>query len=161
MAEEFSQGDAPDFGANARQPHSATSLVRELIEKSTEFNAFMETALSVNETDFRAMGALMENGAMTAGQLAKAVGVSPGAATSIIDRLVAVGHVTREQNAADRRGVLVVPNPNSVKSAWGHLAPIIATSESTIRGMDEASQRAVVAFLESMIAAFTTAQQPR
>ena len=115
----------------------------------------MGDALSVNDTDFKAMGALMENGAMTAGGLAKAIGVSAGAATSVIDRLVAEGHVTREQNPSDRRGVLVVPNPHSVESAWGHLAPIIAASENTIRAMDAQSQQAVVNYLEAMMAAFT------
>ena len=136
-------------------PHPATMLVRQLLEQSAKYTEFMEGALSVNDTDFKAMGALMQNGPMTAGQLAKAVGVSPGAATSVIDRLVAVGHVTREQNATDRRGVLVVPNPASVASAWGHLAPIIATSEATIRNLDAPSQQAVVAYLEAMIAAFS------
>lgn len=140
------------------EPHEATMLVRELLAESIKYTQFMESALQVNETDFKAMEALMENGPMTAGQLAQAVGVSPGAATSVIDRLVEVGHVTREQNKADRRGVLVVPNPASVASAWGHLAPIIASSESALQGLPEESQEAVVAYLKAMIEAFSKNQ---
>jgi DNA-binding MarR family transcriptional regulator len=142
-------------------PHEATTLMRELLDESGKFSEFMGSALHVNETDFKAMGALMGHGPMTAGQLAAAVGVSPGAATSVIDRLVALGHVTREQNSRDRRGVLVVPNPQSVASAWGLLAPIIAASESTIEGMDAEAQQAVVAYLTAMIDAFSReATQP-
>jgi DNA-binding MarR family transcriptional regulator len=155
---ETQSNPAAQIPAAQGQPHAATELVRALIEQSAKYTEFMESALSVNETDFKAMGALMQNGPMTAGQLAKAVGVSPGAATTVIDRLVAVGHVSREQNANDRRGVLVVPNPESVASAWGHLAPIIAMSESTINGMDQASQKAVVSYLEAMTRAFSRGQ---
>ena len=136
-------------------PHDATMLVRQLLEQSGKYTEFMGHALSVNDTDFKAMEALMENGSMTAGQLAKSVGVSPGAATTVIDRLVAVGHVTREQNTKDRRGVLVVPNPDSVESAWSHLAPIIAMSENTIRSMEPEAQLAVVKYLEAMIEIFS------
>jgi len=139
-------------------PHEATSLFRQLLDESEQYTEFMSDALRVNDTDFKAMGALMENGAMTAGELAKAIGVSPGAATSVIDRLVAVGHATREQNPSDRRGVLVVPNPHSVESAWGHLAPIVARSEGTIRAMSADDQRAVLTYLHAMRDAFTQAR---
>lgn len=148
---------ASGFSGESPQPHAATMLVRELLEQSAKYEHFIEGALNVNETDFKAMGALMQQGSMTAGQLAKAVGVSPGATTSIIDRLVAVGHVTREQNNQDRRGILVVANPASIAAAWSHLMPIIAASESTIRSMPSDAQEAVVEYLKSMINAYSQA----
>jgi DNA-binding MarR family transcriptional regulator len=148
---------ASGFSGEPPQPHAATMLVRELLEQSAKYEHFIEGALNINETDFKAMGALMQQGSMTAGQLAKAVGVSPGATTSIIDRLAAVGHVTREQNASDRRGVVVVANPASIAAAWGHLMPIIAASESAIRSMPTEAQEAVVAYLRSMIEAYSKA----
>lgn len=155
---EIAEQQNPGEGGAPLAPHEATSLFRQLLDESQQYTEFMGDALRVNDTDFKAMGALMENGAMTAGELAKAIGVSPGAATSVIDRLVAVGHATREQNPSDRRGVLVVPNPHSVESAWGHLAPIIATSEGTIRAMSTDEQRAVLTYLHAMRDAFTQAR---
>jgi DNA-binding Lrp family transcriptional regulator len=150
------ENQSPEATAPMGQPdpHPATMLVRQLLEQSVKYTQFMEHALNVNETDFKAMGALMQNGPMTAGQLAKAVGVSPGAATTVIDRLVAVGHVTRDVNPQDRRGIVVVPNPASVASAWGHLMPIIGNSEASIRSMSPEGQKAVVQYLEAMILAF-------
>ena len=155
---EIAEQQNPGEGGAPLAPHEATSLFRQLLDESEQYSEFMGDALRVNDTDFKAMGALMENGAMTAGELAKAIGVSPGAATSVIDRLAAVGHVTREQNPSDRRAVLVVPNPHSVESAWGHLAPIIATSEGTIRAMSTDEQRAVLTYLHAMRDAFTQAR---
>jgi DNA-binding Lrp family transcriptional regulator len=137
------------------EPHSATVLMRLLIEKSDEYARFMERSLNVNETDFKAMEHLMQNGPMTAGELARAVGVSPGAATTMIDRLVKVGHISREPNKNDRRGIVVVPNSRSIVAAWGFLAPVIQTSEKTIRSMSETSQKAIVEYLAAMIDAFS------
>jgi DNA-binding MarR family transcriptional regulator len=145
-----------DEGGRFPAPHNATLLIRKLLELSAEYTARIGQSLNVNETDFRAMEALMENGSMSAGALAKAVGVSPGAATTMIDRLVAVGHVSREQNQKDRRSVQVIPNPESVDSAWGALAPIIAMSEETLNSMSPESQAAVVDYLKAMISAFST-----
>lgn len=158
---ESSGAQRPTGASGAPEPHVATTLMRQLLEQSDSFTEYMEDALSVNETDFKAMGALMENGAMTAGQLAQAIGVSPGAATTVIDRLVAVGHVTREPSATDRRGVMVVPNPSSVETAWGHLAPIIEASEGAIREMNPEAQEAVVAYLGAMVRAFTPSDGSR
>jgi len=135
-------------------PHEATMLFRQLLELSEGYTKFMGSALSVNDTDFKAMGALMEVGPMSAGDLAKSIGVSPAAATSVIDRLVASGHVAREPSKTDRRALLVVPNPASVEKAWAHLAPIIQASEGTIRDMDTRDQHAVLAYLRAMTDAF-------
>lgn len=147
----------PNFSPGQNEPHEVTRLVRELLQQSIDYTVFMQHALEVNETDFKAMEALMENGPMTAGQLATAVGVSPGAATTMIDRLEAVGHVNRQQNTKDRRAIVVVPNPNSVESAWKHLMPIIQNSEQTIRHMPPEAQKAVAEYLQSMVQAFANA----
>ena len=147
----------PNISPEQNEPHAVTRLVRELLQQSIDYTVFMQHALEVNETDFKAMEALMENGPMTAGQLAIAVGVSPGAATTVIDRLEAVGHVKRQQNPKDRRAIVVVPNPNSVASAWQHLMPIIQNSEQTIRNMPPDAQAAVAEYLQSMIQAFSKA----
>lgn len=107
--------------------------------------------LDVNQTDFEAMEQLIANGPMTAGDLAKAVGVSPGSATVMIDRLVAVGHVFREPNPNDRRGVLVSPNPNSVAKAWKHIAPIVLASENALKEASNAERKAIEKYLEKML----------
>jgi DNA-binding MarR family transcriptional regulator len=61
----------------------------------------------VNRTDLRIIGAVAYRGALTAGQVADAVRLSPAAATTAIQRLVARGHLTRESDPDDRRRAVV------------------------------------------------------
>src|SRR5687768_972666 len=89
--------------------HSATSLLREIREVTGEFEARLGAALTVNPTDLAAMEHLIQDGPLSPTDLAKRIGVSTAAVTTIVDRLTAVGHVTRMPHPTDRRGVLVVP----------------------------------------------------
>ena len=144
-----------DFSV-AVQP--ATALLREVIEKSGDFARMVGQQLEVNETDFQAMEHLIAHGPMTAGALAKAVGVSPGSATVMIDRLVAVGHVTREPNPNDRRGVLVCPNPKSVAAAWAQISPLIQASEEILDSFSSEERNAVEEYLAAMLKIYTPAE---
>lgn len=63
--------------------------------------------LGVNRTDLRCLGLLWSHGPMSAGRLARASSLSPGATTSAIDRLERAGYVRRVRHPADRRGVVV------------------------------------------------------
>ncbi|AOY55600.1 MarR family winged helix-turn-helix transcriptional regulator [Candidatus Rhodoluna planktonica] len=146
-----------DFAFEAKP---ATRLLREVIEHSADYSRIVGEHLDVNRTDFEAMQQLIENGPMTAGELAKAVGVSPGSATVMIDRLVAVGHVTRKPNPNDRRGVIVVPNPKSVSEAWKHISPLIVASEAELAQMSKKEQAAVERYLERMLAVYQNNSQP-
>ena len=139
--------------------HPATSLLREVIDQSNEFAKNVGTHLNVNETDFTAMEHLIANGPMTAGALAKAVGISPGSATVMIDRLVAVGHVTRIPNPKDRRGILVSPNPKSIAEAWKHISPLIIASEQALKKFTAAERKAIEKYLTTMLAVYKDPQK--
>src|SRR5689334_21547951 len=67
----------------------------------------------LNRTDLRALEVLRAGG-MTAGDLARALSVTSGATTRVIDSLVAAGHVRREGDPRDRRRVLVRLTPAAV-----------------------------------------------
>jgi DNA-binding MarR family transcriptional regulator len=66
----------------------------------------------LNRTDLRALQAL-RGGGMTAGNLARALGVTSGATTRVIDSLVASGRVARGPDPTDRRRVLVRLTPGA------------------------------------------------
>lgn len=61
----------------------------------------------VNRTDLRLLILLVGQGPLTAGALARAVGISTGGMTIALDRLEQAGYVRREPNAKDRRSVVV------------------------------------------------------
>jgi DNA-binding MarR family transcriptional regulator len=64
----------------------------------------------LNRTDLRALR-ILRSGGLTAGDLARALNVTSGATTRVIDSLVAAGHVQREADPRDRRRVLVSLTP--------------------------------------------------
>jgi DNA-binding MarR family transcriptional regulator len=137
--------------------HPATHLLREVIECSQDYARTVGAALDVNETDFSAMEFLITNGTVTAGELAKAVGISPGSATVMIDRLVEVGHVSREPNPNDRRGVLVRPNPESVQKAWEHISPLVLASEDALSSFAPSERAAIEKYLATMLEVYRPA----
>jgi DNA-binding MarR family transcriptional regulator len=61
----------------------------------------------VNETDWECLDVLDWTGPITAGELARHVGITSGAVTGAIDRLEALGLVRRRTDPSDRRKVIV------------------------------------------------------
>ena len=69
----------------------------------------------LNRTDLRALG-ILRSGGLTAGELARALDVTTGATTRVIDSLVAAGHVRREADPRDRRHVVVRLTPAAART---------------------------------------------
>ena len=63
--------------------------------------------VKLNRTDFRALQVLSASSGMTAGDLARALHVTTGATTRVIDSLVKAGHARRDWDPEDRRRILV------------------------------------------------------
>jgi DNA-binding MarR family transcriptional regulator len=61
----------------------------------------------VNETDWECLDVLDWTGPITAGELARRVGITSGAVTGAIDRLEGLGVVRRRSDPSDRRKVIV------------------------------------------------------
>jgi DNA-binding MarR family transcriptional regulator len=67
--------------------------------------------LGINRTDLRCLDLLERHGAMTAGELATASGLTTGAVTRLLDRVERIGYAQRVRDRADRRRVLVELTP--------------------------------------------------
>jgi len=63
--------------------------------------------IGINATDLNCLNILSFSGHMTAGQLAKATGLTTASITGVIDRLAEAGYVTRERDTSDRRRVVI------------------------------------------------------
>ena len=61
----------------------------------------------IHGTDFECLDVLDWAGPLTAGELARQVGITSGAATGVIDRLERLGFVRRTNDPRDRRRVIV------------------------------------------------------
>ena len=78
----------------------------------SNFEAIADVGL--NPTDLGSLCLLLLHGPAPAGRLAELTGLTTGAVTGVIDRLEEGGFVRREVDAADRRKVIVVPDPARV-----------------------------------------------
>ena len=128
-----------------------TGLLRDFREITTEFEQRLGQQLTVNPTDLTAMEHLIQDGPLTPTELARRVGVTTAAMTTSIDRLTAVGHVTRSPNPADRRGVLVVPAPASVGKAMGMLLPMIMGIDRVLDSYDEVQREVIASYLREVV----------
>jgi len=63
--------------------------------------------IGINSTDLNCLNILSFSGHMTAGELAKATGLTTASITGVIDRLEEAGFVRRERDPHDRRRVVV------------------------------------------------------
>ena len=63
--------------------------------------------IGINATDLNCLNILSFSGHMTAGELARATGLTTASITGVIDRLEEAGYVSRERDPHDRRRVVV------------------------------------------------------
>lgn len=132
----------------SREP---TVLLREILEVTDEFSAHLGRELTVNKTDLQAMQHLISSGPLSPTELARRLGISTAAVTAVVDRLVAVDHVSRTQNPTDRRGVLVVPAPESVARAMNALMPMIIGIDAVLDEFSPAEQKIIASYLERVL----------
>jgi DNA-binding MarR family transcriptional regulator len=95
-----------------KQTHSDSAIeymqtLRKLMRLSVDWIDTVAGMLDVHPTDLMACSYLHEAGTMTAGELAKAIGLTTGAMTAAIDRLERAGFAKRETDPHDRRKVIV------------------------------------------------------
>ena len=81
--------------------------------------------LGISATDLRCLNAIENAGGLTAGELAREVGVTTGAVTGALDRLEKVGYARRGPDPDDRRRVRVTVTSafhDAAAGIWGPLA---------------------------------------
>jgi DNA-binding MarR family transcriptional regulator len=104
-------------------------LGRELSTTSIFFHQAIATKLGINVTDTRCFELMSRysQGPLTAGDIARASGLTTGAVTGILDRLEKAGLVERFRDSSDRRKVFVRPCMVALQRI-GHLYEGIAAA---------------------------------
>lgn len=77
------------------------------------FDEAVAERLAINRSDLRCLDLLERHGAMTAGELARASGLTTGAVTRLLDRVERRGYARRVRDSVDRRRVLVELTPRA------------------------------------------------
>src|SRR5579862_7727600 len=116
----------------SRRSELEERISREIRRSQVRTDAYddaVATALGLNRTDYRCIDALGIEGPLTAGQLARAVGVSTAAITTAIDRLERAGYARRRRDEQDRRRVLVELDAKVHEAAWPYFEPLQRRAE--------------------------------
>lgn len=92
-----------------RQFSDTTILMHEAIAKKA----------GLSGTDHKYLGFLVQQGAMTAGELSKLTGLTTGAVTGLIDRFEKKKLAKREFDKGDRRKIVIVPNTENAMRLLG------------------------------------------
>jgi DNA-binding MarR family transcriptional regulator len=117
------------------------SEVREAFRLNGQAGDAMDQAvtefLGIHRTDTRLLDVLQMSGRMSAGQLAKAGHLSPGAVTAALDRLERAGYVRRVRDENDRRRVLVEVTDRLQELTGQLYGPLAASGDALLRDLPE------------------------
>lgn len=97
--------------------------VRRLGAQSVLSGAGIARHFGIHTTDLEVLDLIFVRETATAGELAKATGLTSGSVTALIDRLVAKGYVTRHEDPDDRRRTLVRINRKATAPIEAVFAP--------------------------------------
>jgi DNA-binding MarR family transcriptional regulator len=83
------------------------NAVREMAAQTVVTSQMVAGHFGLHTTDLRVLDIIYMRGQVTAGDLAKATGLTSGSVTALIDRLSNAGYVERRDDDTDRRKVWV------------------------------------------------------
>ena len=110
--------------------------------------------MGMGETDILALRYLLRVQAsgkqVVPKDLSRFLNITSASTTSLIDRLVASGHVRREAHPSDRRSVVVVPTVESDKEVRETLGAMHRRMMAVAEGLSAEEARIVVDFLQRM-----------
>ena len=95
------------FGKNRKAP---PDLERQFSDALILMHDAIAKKAGLSSSDHKYLGILIQEGTLTAGELAQKTGLTTGAITGLADRLEAKKLVRRELDKSDRRKIRIVPD---------------------------------------------------
>jgi DNA-binding MarR family transcriptional regulator len=122
--------------------------IRASQNSSEAFDEYVAAATGMNRTDMRCLDILSQRGSLTAGQLAKAMHLSSGAITTLVDRLERAGYAQRRRDTEDRRRVLVELVPSMAERAFPYYEPLYYGTVRLLEDHSDNDIELMIDFLE-------------
>jgi DNA-binding MarR family transcriptional regulator len=104
--------------------------------------------MGINRTDARCIDIVLLRGRLTAGELAREAGLSPGAVTTALDRLERAGFARRVRDPDDRRRVLVEPTERIAELAEVVYGPLRDSGVVLMQRFSERQLKLITEFFE-------------
>src|SRR5262245_42235984 len=130
-----------------------TTQFRLVSANSVMFSQAVADQVGLHSSDQECLDFLILNGPSTAGQLAKITGLTTGAVTSMVDRVIKAGYVRRQHSEEDRRKVLVFPNEEKI---YKDIAPYSMPMGTALMTVCEAFSDDELAVVERFISQANT-----
>ncbi|ALG11965.1 MarR family winged helix-turn-helix transcriptional regulator [Kibdelosporangium phytohabitans] len=132
-------------------------LLRQFNVESDQFTRLFGDAHGLHRTDMNALVIVMEatrrGRPITPGELARALHLSASATTTVLDRLVAAGHVRRDRDQADRRRIELVTSPTAMKAGERFFRPLGVELSHAWRDFSDDERAVIARFLTASVEA--------
>jgi DNA-binding MarR family transcriptional regulator len=134
------------------QSELETQKLRLLQTAMADAEVALARRLVMNRTDLAAMSHLtFAPQPIGPRELSFRLGITPAAATDLIDRLERAGHLERRRNTVDRRRVHLIPTASAIQQVADELRPLIAALNAVTSGFSEAEREAVSRYLAEVL----------
>lgn len=156
MGSTGNEGSGYWYGPDGQLDSSAAVLksLRDYRAAETAVRRSTRDSMGMGETDILALRYLLRiqaSGKMAVPKdISQFLGITSASTTSLIDRLVASGHVRREAHPTDRRSVVVVPTVESDREVRVTLGAMHRQMMAVAEGLTADEARVVVEFLARM-----------
>lgn len=150
------EGSGYWYGPDGQLDYSAAVLksLRDYRAAETEIRRSTRDSMGMGETDILALRYLLRVQAsgkqVVPKDLSQFLNITSASTTTLIDRLVASGHVRREPHPTDRRSVVVIPTGESDKEVRETLGAMHRRMMQVAEGLTADEARVVVDFLQRM-----------
>lgn len=156
MVSTGNEGSGYWYGPDGQLDYGAAVLksLRDYRSAETTMRRSTRDSMGMGETDLLALRYLLRVQAsgktVVPKDLSQFLGITSASTTSLIDRLVASGHVRREAHPSDRRSVVVVPTVESDQEVRETLGAMHRRMMAVAESLTADEARIVVEFLERM-----------
>ena len=132
-----------------------TKALRLLQTAMADAEVALARRLTMNLTDLTAMGHLtFAPHPMGPRELSERLGITPAAATDLVDRLERAGHLQRHRDTVDRRRVHLIPTSSALDQVAKELRPLIAMLDAVVDGYSDAERDAVSRYLADVLGVY-------
>ncbi len=153
----------PERTSHAAEIGRVARLLRDVTTASTLYAERARGEVGVHRSDLGALGilsqALRDDQALTAGDLATRLGLSAPATSALLDRLEAIGHVTRQRHPDDGRKVVIHMTDTAVATGWRAFGPIQGAVSQALSDFSEQELTVAGDVLESLLGAIQSASR--
>jgi DNA-binding MarR family transcriptional regulator len=122
--------------------------VRRMTAQSVLIGQAVAERVGLASSDLECLDLALLSGGATAGEFAKATGLTSGAITGVIDRLERAGYVRREKDPADRRKVIVRARPAKTR----RIAPLYDSLQREMTALWSQYDAAQLALIHDFLA---------